>query len=315
MGEIVRKRALLFLNPRSRSGGDHAAEEAIRELEQGGLILVRRPCAHRTDVKRVIEQHARDVDLVIVGGGDGTINAALGGLIVAGLPLGILPLGTANDLARTLGLPVDPAAAAAVIVAGHMRRIDLGQVNDQLFANVASMGLSVELTRQLTTQVKRRWGKIGYLVATLKALGRARAFVAEVTAGEKTTRVRSLQVAVGNGVYYGGGMAVYDAASIDDQCLDFYSLEPRHLWRLPLILHAFRRGRNRDLPGVRAFCSSGPIVIRTRPSLPINTDGEITAATPACFQLLPRALAVFVPSDTRHPALRSTSALSGLLGR
>ena len=83
------------------------------------------------------------VDLVVIVGGDGTVNAALRGLMETGLPLGILPLGTANDLARTLRIPADPSAAAAVIIGGQMRRIDVDQVNDQFFINVASMGLSV----------------------------------------------------------------------------------------------------------------------------------------------------------------------------
>lgn len=267
----------------------------MRELEARGLTLIRGRCADRATMTQEIKRLGHEVDLVVVGGGDGTVNASLKGVLETGLPLGVLPLGTANDLARTLGIPSEPSRAAAVIATGQLRRVDVGQVNDQFFINVASMGLSVELTRQLTGKLKRRWGRVGYLVAALRALGRAKAFVADVSTGEKTTRVRSLQIAVGNGVYYGGGMAVYDAAGIDDQCLDFYSLEPQHLWRLPLILPAFRQGRNRALPGVRAFCSGGPLEIRTRPALPVNTDGEITTATPARFQLLPRALSVFVP--------------------
>lgn len=90
-------------------------------------------------------------------------------------------------------------------------------------------------------------------------------------------------------------MAVYETAAIDDQCLDFYSIAPRQFWQWPLFLTALRRGRNRNLVGVRAFCSPGPLEIRTDPPVPINTDGEITTSTPARFRRLPRALSVFVP--------------------
>lgn len=292
-----RKRVLLFTNPRSRSGGDCSAEAAIQQLESSGLALTRMFCTDAADISRQVKRHAHSVDLVVIGGGDGTVNAALWGLVETGLPLGILPLGTANDLARTLRIPDDPAAAAAVIIEGHSRRIDVGQVNDQYFVNVASMGLSVELARRMTGNLKRHLGRLSYPVAAVKTLLCTRPFKAQVTLGQRTMKLRSVQIAVGNGVFYGGGMAVYDRAAIDDQCLDFYSIEPRTFWQWPLLLTAFRRGRNRDLAGMRAFCSSGPLEVRTDPPLAINTDGEITTITPARFSLLPRALSVFAPAD------------------
>lgn len=293
---MKRKRALLLLNPRSRSGGSDSSAAAIRQLEASGLVLERVQGEDPSDITRQVSRRAEDVDLVIVGGGDGTVNAALRGLIKTGLPLGILPLGTANDLARTLGIPNDPEAAAAVIIAGRTRAIDVGQVNDQYFVNVASMGLSVELARAMSANVKRHLGRFSYPLATLKTLLRTRPFKANVNLGQRSMKLRSVQIAVGNGVYYGGGMAVYERAAIDDQCLDFYSIEPRTLWQWLLLLASFRRGRNRDLTGMRAFCSAGPIEIRTDPPLPINTDGEVTTITPARFDLLPRALSVFAPA-------------------
>lgn len=293
------RRALLFLNPRSRSGGDRAAEGVVRQLQAAGFILTRGQCAQSADMTGEIHRLASEVDLVLVGGGDGTINAALRGLLETGLPLGILPFGTANDLARTLGVPSDPAAAVAIIIAGCTRRIDVGQVNDQFFANVASMGLSVELARRMTGNLKRRLGRLSYPLAALKTVLYTKPFTAELTTADRRIQLRTLQIAVGNGVYYGGGMAIYEAAAIDDQCLDFYSVEPRQFWQWPLFLTAFRQGRNRNSVGMRAFCSPGPLEIRTDPPLPVNTDGEITTVTPARFSLLPLALSVYVPAEQR----------------
>jgi len=289
------RRALLLLNPRSRKGGDCAADDAVRQLEASAFSVTRAFCTHKEDMVREVGRLAHEIDLVIVGGGDGTINAGLKGVLDAGLPLGILPLGTANDFARTLGIPPDPAAAIAVIIAGRTRRIDVGQVNDQFFVNVASMGLSVELARRMTGNLKRRLGRLSYPLAAIKTVIYTRPFTAEVVTADRTIQLQSLQIAVGNGVYYGGGMAVYEAAAIDDQCLDFYSIQPQQLWQWPLLLTAFRRGRNRNLLGMRAFCAPGPIDIRTHPPLAVNTDGEITTTTPARFALLPRALSVFAP--------------------
>lgn len=295
----------MFLNPRSGSGDDHAQDAAIQRFEQSGFSLTRARDVPAADMGREVHRHAHEVDLVVVGGGDGTVNAVLKSLMATNLPLGILPLGTANDLARTLGIPSDPASAADVIIAGRTRRIDIGQVNDRCFVNVASMGLSVELARRMTGNLKRHLGRLSYLLAAVKTVLHTRPFTAEVTTADRTIRLRSLQIAVGNGVYYGGGMAVDAAAAIDDQRLDFYSIAPRRLWQWPLFLTAFRRGSHRNLVGVRAFDTPGPLDIRTNPPISINTDGEITTATPARFTLLPRALSVFVPADSPpggHPA-------------
>lgn len=261
------------------------------------IILTRGLCAQSADITREVIRHAHKVDLAIVGGGGRTVNTVLKGMLKTALPLGILPFGTANDLARTLAIPSDPEAAAAVIVAGRTRRIDVGQVNDQFIVNVASMGLSVELARRMTGNLKRHLRRLSYPLAAIKTVIYTRPFTAEVVTADRTIQLRSLQIAVGNGVYYGGGMAVYEAAAIVDQCLDFYSIEPRRFWQWPLFLTAFRRGRNRNLVGMRAFCSPGPLEIRTDPPLPVNTDDEITTATPARFKLLPRALTVFAPTD------------------
>lgn len=304
-----KRRALLFLNPLSRRGIDRAVDDAVRQLETG-LIVVRGVVDGAADMNREVTRHAHDVDLLIIGGGDGTINMVLGSLMGTRLPLGILPLGTANDFARTLGIPSDPVAAASIIVEGCTRQIDVGQVNDRFFVNVASMGLSVELARRMTRNMKRHLGRLSYPLAALKTVLFTKPFKAKVITADRMIELRSLQIAVGNGVYYGGGMAVYEAAGIDDQCLDFYSVSPLQLWQWPLILSAFRRGRNRNLVGMRAFCDPGPIEIRAEPRLLINTDGEITTMTPAHFRLLPLALSVFVPADQDSASAASTGLTS-----
>jgi YegS/Rv2252/BmrU family lipid kinase len=288
------RRALFAVNGRSRQGRD-AAEAAVAALERGGLHLVQEDCEDPDRLRAAIRRLAREIDLVVLGGGDGTLNAAAPALRDTGLPLGILPLGTANDLARTLEIPPDLDAAVQVILAGRIRRIDLGEVNGHPFFNVASIGLSVAVARQLTRDLKRRWGRLGYAIATCRALLNARPFSVEIQHGEVRHHGRSLQVAVGNGRYYGGGLAVEENARIDDGELNLYSMEFQRLWKLALVYPAFRYGRHGMWEQVRtATCEE--VEIRTRRPRPVNADGELVTHTPARFRVLPGAVAVFAPA-------------------
>lgn len=239
-------------------------------------------------------RHAPDVDLVVVGGGDGTLNSVASALVARNLPLGILPLGTANDLARTLGLPRDAAAAARVIAAGRTRRIDLGEVNGHPFFNVASVGFSADLARGLTAEAKRRWGILGYGIAALRLLSQSRPFTLEIEHDGRVEEVKTIQVSVGNGRFYGGGMAVESSASPDDGRLDVYSLEVPHWWHLLALVPALRRGTQGRWKHVRAFGTT-ELKLTTRRPHDINADGELVTSTPAHFRLFPKAVEVFVP--------------------
>jgi len=289
------RRALLLVNRHSRRGKESLAL-VIKQLQQLGFHLVEESTEQPKQVSNLIRQYRNQVDLVIVGGGDGTLNAAIEGLIDTQLPLGILPMGTANDLARTLAIPNSIPEACQIIADGKIRRIDLGRVNDKHFFNVASLGLSVEITQQLDKEVKRRWGVLAYAITALKVIYHARPFRAEICDQNQYIPVRTVQIAVGNGRYYGGGMVVDENATIQDGKLDLYSIEMQHWWQILLLLPAMRRGKQVNWPGVRTL-EGQEIEVHTRRPCPINTDGEIITHTPAKFLLVPKALPVIVPKD------------------
>jgi diacylglycerol kinase (ATP) len=287
------QRALLIVNAKSRSGAANL-EASVEALTSHGIEPVHRECARRDDLSPMIVEHAREVDMVVVGGGDGTMNAAALGVIETGLPLGVLPLGTANDLARTLGIPFDLNQAVDVIVAGRTRKIDLGLVNGQPFFNVASLGLAAELAQKLTGDIKRRYGRLGYALVAMRVLSRARPFSAVISSETESVRVKTLQIAVGNGRYYGGGNAVEKDAAIDDEHLDLYSLELQRAWKLAFMARSFRVGAHGAWREVRAVRAQ-EFDIRTRKPKPINADGEIVTHTPAHFSIRPGAVTVFAP--------------------
>jgi diacylglycerol kinase (ATP) len=290
---VSAKRALLIVNPRARRGMDSIA--AVRSaLEAAGIVVAEKSPQEDQNIADIIRQHAVECDLVIVGGGDGTLNAVAPGLVETGLPLGVIPLGTANDFARTVGIPMDPADAAKVIAAGKAQPVDLGEVNGHLFFNVASIGFSAELARELTEHAKRRWGVLGYAIVAARILMRSRIFTAHLDHDGTTERIRTMQVSVGNGRHYGGGMTVEETATADDGQLDFYSLEVDHWWRLLALLPALRKGTHGRWDDVRAFRTT-EVTIRTTRRRAVNTDGELSTYTPARFRIRPNAIKVFQP--------------------
>ena len=182
-----------------------------------------------------------------------------------------------------------------IIADGQLRAVDLGEVNQHLFLNVSSIGFSAELARNLTAESKKRWGVGGYALAALRLLRQSRPFSATLVHQGQRIPIKTVQVSVGNGRFYGGGMTVEQRAAPDDGLLDVYSLELQHSWQLIALLPFLRRGTHGRWRNVRAF-STTELTIETRRPHYINADGEIIGQTPAHFRLLARALRVYAPA-------------------
>ena len=293
------RRALWVVNPKSRRGRDGIGEAAA-VFRGAGVALVEAGCSAGADIGPCILAHRAAVDCVVVGGGDGTINAAARALVDTGLPLGVLPLGTANDFARSVGIPTDLAAAARVICEGHTQRIDAGDVNGHLFFNVASVGLAADLAKAITTERKRRFGRLSYAISAAKLMLEARPFHATILVGEgegrETAMVRTMQIAIGNGRFYGGGNVVATRARIDDGFLDLYSLEFAEVWRMALMIPWFHSGAHGAVREVRT-ARSGTFEVITRKPRPVNADGELVTHTPAVFTQRKLAVRVYAPAS------------------
>jgi YegS/Rv2252/BmrU family lipid kinase len=287
------RRVLLVANRHSRRG-DLDLGAVARRLRAGGLAPEILPLPRKPGLDALLRGRGRAFDLVMLGGGDGTMNAAAAALLEIGRPLALLPLGTGNDLARTLGVPTDPLAAADLAVAGRTRRIDLGRVNDRYFFNVASVGLSVRVAKALGRDAKRRLGSLSYPLTVWRVLREGAAFAAEIRGEGDVHRLRTIQLAVGNGRFYGGGMVVDQEARIDDRLLHLYGLRPLPLWRLAWHALDLRRGRHDDPEAALSLKGRAFEIVTARP-MEVNTDGEVTTRTPARFSVLPDALEVVVP--------------------
>jgi YegS/Rv2252/BmrU family lipid kinase len=292
---VTKGRLLLVVNLHA-SRAKASLGGAVAFLATRGFDLDIRQSADRQSLSSVIRDCAGSADAIVVAGGDGTVNGAIPALIEAKKPVGILPFGTANDLALTLGIPAEPIAAAGIVADGLTRRIDVGKVNDRHFLNVASIGLSVKIAEKQNEELKKQWGIFSYVVAAASALNEAQRFDARITCGERSETVRAYQIAIGNGIHFGGGMTVSPEAEIDDGLLDVYAIETASVPELIALAPRLRDGTLVERDDVAFF--RGPAVrIETRTPMPVNTDGEVTAETPAAFafSVLKGALEVFAP--------------------
>lgn len=239
-------------------------------------------------------------DLLVVGGGDGSIGCAAEMVAHTRTVLGVLPLGTANDFARTLGIPSHLVAAVETLTSGRVVDVDLGRVDGRAYLNVASVGLSVAVTQRLTPGLKRRLGRFAYPAATLAAYRSHRPFAArlELDDGTALELADLMQVAIGNGRHYGGGLTVAPNASIDDHLLDVYAVEQGRLRDHVSVARLLRTGHLVDHERVHHVSTRSLRLVTDEP-LPVNLDGEIAATTTATFEVDRNALHVVVPTRSR----------------
>jgi diacylglycerol kinase (ATP) len=294
-------KALLIINPNSRKGAEADITEGVELLEAAGFVLIKTESKSAADTVRLIDQHYKEIEMVIIGGGDGSINSAAAPVYRHNLTLAILPLGTANDLARSLGLPMDLLDVFKIIAANKRHKIDLGSFDGHYFFNAANIGLGTHVTRELTPEIKKRWGVFSYLRAAFAAFKTNRKFRATINVDGNDYCVKSIQLAIGNGRFYGGGNIIDENATIDDGLLKLYSLPPQSMWELLRMAPWLRAGKQRQLE--RTFTAVGHrIEIHTMPSRSVYADGEPAGRTPAVFTIIPRALNVIylepVGSDT-----------------
>jgi diacylglycerol kinase (ATP) len=299
--------AFLVVNSASRTGRADfdAARRRLTELglPLAGAFAVEDPARLPGIVDDAI---AAGAQLLILGGGDGTVSLIAPRLAGTDVVLGLLPTGTANDLARTLQVPPDLAAACTTVVEGKVVDVDLGIVGEDHFVNVASVGLSVGVTEALSPALKRRVGALAYPVAALQAYRRHRPFRArlEFPAGDHDPVELDdlLQVAVANGRFYGGGNVVAPGAGIDDHLLDVYAI-PRGTARQRLqVARHFVSGAFTERDHV-LHLTTRAVRLVTEPDLPVNVDGELSAATPVTFGLLRNGLKVMVPQHSNAAVL------------
>ncbi|WP_257453559.1 lipid kinase [Archangium lipolyticum] len=307
--------ALLIVNKKCRMGSE-AFPATLAALESRGIPVA--TCYRLSRPKRM-EQVLREaldsgVRRVLIGGGDGTLNHAVRLLLGRNVTLGVLPLGTGNDFARSLGIPPTLEAACDIIAAGYTARVDVGLANGRPFLNAASLGLASAIARRLTPQLKRRVGKLAYPVAAVAELWEHQPFHVRMTTDRGDLERDVLQLVVGNGRYHGAGNMVTPDATLDDHRLDAYTIAApsaesgregtglghmQDLSTLARVALSLRRGEHVSHPAVTSV-RTAYLYVDAQPPQDINADGELIGHTPIRFELAPAALRVYAPAPAPH---------------
>jgi YegS/Rv2252/BmrU family lipid kinase len=243
-----------------------------------------------------IERALRAVEaneVPVVMSGDGLVGAVGGAMAGSETPLGILPGGRGNDLARVLGIPEDPAGAVAVLAAGETRRIDVGEANGKRFLGIVSVGFDSEANR-LANETGFMRGNLVYAYAALRTLLGWKPGRFTIRAGDERMRFSGYSVSVANSRAFGGGMFIAPDAELDDGEFDIVTVgevgKLRFVGNLPKVF----KGTHVEEDEVRVFRAPQLELTASRP-FPVYADGEHLTDLPAALRILPRALSVLAP--------------------
>jgi diacylglycerol kinase (ATP) len=298
---MEKSQARVICNPAS-GGGDYDPDEIRAELE--GLEVEWIETEGPEDAIKAAEEWGGG--LLIVAGGDGTINDVVNGLGRAGFPedvtLGILPAGTGNDLAATLCIPEDTDLAEDVMLQNRGRWLDVARVRsegigERFFINVATGGLGAEISGVNDEELKKRWGKLSYLRASLEVASNFDVRGLTLYLDGERREVEAVNVAVGNCRYTGGGWPATPKANPEDGLLDVVVIEKlgaREL--LGLAPAALAEFDYLDKDGI-LFARAKDVYVETQPGLEFTADGEVIGDDPAEFSVIPGALKVLVGPD------------------
>lgn len=233
--------------------------------------------------------------MVIVGGGDGSLSSAVDELVGRDCVFALLPLGTANSFARTLGIPLDLDGAIETIVTGRRRRVDLGVIDGDHYANSAAIGLSPLIGATVPHGLKRWLGRFGYLIWAIWWVYRFRPFKLAVELDGVRHEMEALEVRIANGPYH-GGVEVVDSAAVDSGEIVIQVVAGRAKHRLIRNwLAVLMRNRRSKRETVVDF-HGRKLRLVTDPPLPISIDGEVLGRTPATVEVAERAIEVVVPA-------------------
>jgi YegS/Rv2252/BmrU family lipid kinase len=247
---------------------EHGAEQALRAVEAG--------------------------EVPVVMSGDGLLGAVGGAMAGSDTPLGIIPGGRGNDLARVLGVPGDPESAIATLLSGHSRRIDVGEANGKRFLGIVSVGFDSEANRRANETHFLR-GNLVYAYAAIRTLVGWKPARFTIRVDDERIRLTGYSISVANSKAFGGGMYIAPNAELDDGEFDIVAIGEVGKLRFAGNLPKVFKGTHVDEDEVRVFRAPHLELSASKP-FPVYADGEHLTDLPATLRVLPHALSVLVPA-------------------
>lgn len=285
----------LLVNPASAGG------KSLKLLPRIEAALDARRAVFRVERTRSLE-HGVELALAaiesgetpVVVSGDGLMGAIGGAMAGAEAPLGLIPAGRGNDLARALGIPTEPEAAVETVLAGHSRRIDVGEANGKRFLGIVSVGFDSECNR-LANETHFLRGNLVYVYSMLRTLIGWRSARFTIAVGEERKRLTGYFVDVANNSVYGGGMWIAPEAEIDDGLFDVVAIAEVGKWRFLSGLRDVLKGAHLGKDEVSVFRAPRLRIEASRP-FPVYADGDHLTDLPVSLRVLPSALSILVPN-------------------
>lgn len=286
----------LLVNPSSAGG------KTLKLLPRLEAALDARRAIFRVERTRSLEHgvelalRASELgEVPVVVSGDGLLGAVGGALAGSDVPVGLIPGGRGNDMARALGIPAEPEAAVEVVLAGHSRRIDVGEANGKRFLGIASVGFDSECNR-LANETHWLRGNSVYAYSMIRTLIGWRSARFTLVVGGERRRISGYFVAAANNSVYGGGMYIAPEAELDDGEFDVVSIGEGGKLRFLLGLKDVLKGRHLGKEEVDVFRTSRLELDASRP-FPVYADGDHLTDLPVSLRILPRCLSILVPPE------------------
>jgi lipid kinase YegS len=286
--------SLLILN--GKGAGEPALREAINQLREDGVEIHVRVTWEKGDAARYLDEACRlGVATVIAGGGDGTINEVATALVQSGskAALGIIPLGTANDFATSVGIPQDLASALKLAIVGRDIAIDVARVNDKTgFINMATGGFGTRITTETPEKLKAALGGVSYLIHGLMRMDTLKPDRCEIRGENFSWQGDALVIGIGNGRQAGGGQQLCPQALINDGLLHLRIFTGQEL--LPALFSTLANPDNSPnlVDGVSSWFE-----ITAAHEMTFNLDGEPLSGKTFRMEILPGALRCRLPPD------------------